>query len=331
MKKTWYRLLLDLVMLVGLASLYSDKAISMAYHEIGGLVLGGVFLLHLVFNFRWIKRVFVKVFSRGVLWRTRILALVDVLLLVSWAMVILSGAFISKVVFSLRVMGQWKMYHFFFSGLSLILTGIHLGFHGKYLAVNLKKLVPVTLPRVVKLALVAILSVAILVPGVMNYKASGVERWLSMPFGMTAGGPSGEMRGPSGEMNGRGAVSGETETVKPTAEPDPNPPVAAQEPEIIPEPAAEEASYEPVAEESASDEPEQDSAASGEMTRTRPSGEMRPGGASGEMSVKAVAASILRLAWEFGSVVLAAAVVTGWIDWLCLWAKKRIRAGKKST
>lgn len=142
MKKTWHRLLLDLILLVGLATFYSDKIISMSYHEIGGLVLFGLFVLHLIFNYKWIRNVFVKLFSRKMLLRTRILCLLDVLLLLSWVMVIVSGACISKVVFSFRVMGSWKMLHFFFAALSLILTGIHLGFHVKYLGINLKKFCP---------------------------------------------------------------------------------------------------------------------------------------------------------------------------------------------
>lgn len=327
MKKTWHRLLLDVIMLLGLASLYSDKVVSMAYHEIGGVVLGVVFLLHLVFNFKWIKSVFVKVFCRGVLWRTRLLALVDVLLLVSWGMVIYSGACISKVVFSFRAMGQWKMLHFFFAALSLVLTGIHLGFHVKYLGVHIKKLLP--LPGLVKKILVVVLSVVILVFGFMNYNDSELGRWISMPLAASA------MGGPSGEMGGPGGPSGEMETVKPTAEPDPNPPVVAAEPETAPEPAAEESSSGEMNRTAASGEVEENNTASGEQTQTRtrvsgemggPSGEM--GGPSGEMGFQA--GRLLAVIWEFGSVVLAVMTITGWVDWLCLWAKKRIRTGKKA-
>ena len=342
MKKTWHRLLLDLILLVGLATFYSDKIISMAYHEIGALVLFGLFILHLIFNYKWIKSVFVKIFSRKIPLRTRLLCILDVLLLLSWAMVIVSGACISKVVFSFRVMGQWKMLHFFFAALSLILTGIHLGFHVKYLGINLKKILPISLPALVKKILVVALSVVIIVFGAMNYSDFGLSRWLSMPFAASAmGGPSGEMGGPSGEMGG--PASGEAGREMGQAEP------AADSSAEITEAPAEEAVSEkepspviPVygitadaavseAEDNlteASGEAEESDTASGEFTHSRASGEM--GGPSGEMGGGARIGRVLMLVWQIGSVVLAVMTVTGWVDSLCLWAKGRIRAGKKA-
>lgn len=320
MKKTWHRLLLDLILLVGLATFYSDKIISMAYHEIGALVLFGLFILHLIFNHKWIRGVFGKIFSRKMPLRTRIVCILDVLLLLSWTMVIVSGACISKVVFSFRVMGQWKMLHFFFAALSLILSGIHLGMHVKYLGANLKKLCPVSLPRMVKKILLVVLSAVIVILGAVNYADFGLHRWLSMPFAVSAvGGPSGEM--------GRGAVS---------AEPSEEPAVTASSAEPASETSAAAASGETaLAEEpaasaemtslQASAEPEQEAAASGEGSRTRASREMGP---SGEMGGGARLGRVLALVWQIGSVVLALMTLTGWVDHLCLWAKGRIRAGK---
>jgi len=326
MKKAWHRLLLDLILLAGLATFYSDKIISMAYHEIGALVLFGLFILHLIFNHKWIKSVFVKIFSHKMPLRTRILCVLDVLLLLSWTMVIVSGACISKVVFSFRVMGQWKMLHFFFAALFLILTGIHLGFHVKYLGINLKKILPIPLPGLVKKILIVVLSVVIVVLGAMNYSDFGLNRWLSMPFAAASmGGPSGEMGrgGPSGEPGKEIAV------VAPTAEPDPNPPVATPVPEVTPAPVVEEESASrEMTQTRASGEAEETGTASGEPTRSRASGEM--GGPSGEMGGGVRIGRVLTLVWQIGSVVLAVMTVTGWVDCLCLWAKGRIRAKKKA-
>lgn len=326
MKKTWHRLLLDLILLVGLATFYSDKIISMSYHEIGALVLFGLFILHLIFNHKWIKSVFVKIFSRRMPLRTRILCVLDVLLLGSWVMVIVSGACISKVVFSFRVMGQWKMLHSFFAALSLILTGVHLGFHVKYLGVNLKKLLPISLPALGKKILVVVLSVVIVVFGAINYADFGLGRWLSMPFAASA------MGGPSGEM-GHGIASGEPEeeisVVVPTAEPDPNPPVGVPAADVTPEPAVDEESASgEITSTQASGEAAETGTASGELAQSRASGEM--GGPSGEMGGGARIGRVLTLVWQIGSVVLAVMTITGWVEYLCLWARGRIRAGKKA-
>lgn len=345
MKKVWHRFVLDFVMLVGLATLYSKHVISLQYHEVGGLVLGALFLLHLVFNWKWIKSVFVKLFSRGILVRTRILCVVDVLLLVSWAMVIISGACISKVVFSFHLFGQWKMWHFFFAGLSLVLSGVHLGFHIKYFDVHLKKLIP--LPALVKKIVVIVLAVAVVIVGAVNYRSAGVGGWLRMPFGSSmgggpmGGGASGEMGEASGEASGetQDAASGEAAAESSSAEP-----------------AAESASEEPAAvetaDQSASEEPAQtasgeaDTAAVGEAD-TAASGEAADGasgeasgeaGGSGEMgggpmggSAGSRLGSVLALVWKFGTVVLGVMTLTGVVDALCLWAKKYIRSKKKET
>ncbi len=336
MKKTWHRLLLDLIMLVGLATLYSDKIISMSYHEIGGLVLFGLFVLHLIFNRKWIKSIFVKLFSRKMLLRTRLLCLLDVLLLLSWAMVIVSGACISKVVFSFRVMGQWKVLHFFFAALSLVLSGVHLGFHVKYLGINLKKLLPVPLPALVKKILLVVLSVVIVVLGASNFIDSGLNRWISMPFAASAmGGPSGEMGsgGASGELGGEAeqAVSAADFSAEITQAP-------AEEAVSEKEPSPVIPIYGIAAEEPVSGTEEEQTAtsgeagesdtASGELTQSGASGEM--GGASGEMGMGVRLGRVLALVWQFGSVVLAVMTITGWVDNLCLWAKGRIRAGKKA-
>ena len=51
------KLLLDLVLLVLLALMYQKKVISMHFHEIGGLVLMGLFFLHKALNWKWIRGV----------------------------------------------------------------------------------------------------------------------------------------------------------------------------------------------------------------------------------------------------------------------------------
>ena len=46
------KLFLDLVLLVLLALMYQKRVISMEFHETGGLVLFGLFLLHKVLNWQ---------------------------------------------------------------------------------------------------------------------------------------------------------------------------------------------------------------------------------------------------------------------------------------
>ena len=51
--KTAFRLTFDLPVLVVMILLYNKRAISMAFHEIAGLVLFAFFVIHLLINRRW--------------------------------------------------------------------------------------------------------------------------------------------------------------------------------------------------------------------------------------------------------------------------------------
>ena len=50
MKKRFCKFALDLVLLILLALMYQKRVISMRFHELGGLALFGLFVLHKVLN-----------------------------------------------------------------------------------------------------------------------------------------------------------------------------------------------------------------------------------------------------------------------------------------
>ena len=49
---------------------------------------------------------------------------------------------------------QWKMPYTLLAAIALILTGIHLGFHVKYLGMFFQKLIPIRLPKLAKTILI---------------------------------------------------------------------------------------------------------------------------------------------------------------------------------
>lgn len=65
-KKLYGKLILDLVLLVLLALMYQKRAISMQFHEWGGIVLCGLFLIHKALNWKWIRGVTAGIFRRKV-------------------------------------------------------------------------------------------------------------------------------------------------------------------------------------------------------------------------------------------------------------------------
>lgn len=139
-KKIYGKLLLDLVLFVLLALMYRKRAVSMHFHETGGLVLCGLFLLHKGLNWQWIRTVTVEVFRKR---KLNLRWVVDVLLVVSMAAVLITGLAIAKTLpTALENSRAIQPWHYFFAAVALALSGIHLGLHGAYLRNNLWQKLP---------------------------------------------------------------------------------------------------------------------------------------------------------------------------------------------
>ena len=127
------KLALDAVMLVLLVLMYKKQVISLSFHEIGGLALIGLFVIHHLVNGRWIKAVTAKLFSKRTPALVRARYIVDVLLLVAFLTVGITGILINKTLFEVHVAGNAKALHYFSAAISVILMGVHLGLHAEYI------------------------------------------------------------------------------------------------------------------------------------------------------------------------------------------------------
>lgn len=179
-KKNLYRMLLDLLLLLLLASLYRKQAISLAYHEIAGLVFLAFGLIHLWLQRRWLRAILQRITSGKLPARATISCVVDTALLLALVAVIGSGVLISKVLFSFTIPGPWKIIHYFSATLALLLAGIHTGLHGTYLTAVLKQIVP--LPALWKKPLATVLLTVCFVFGGYTVFTSNFTNWLAMPF-----------------------------------------------------------------------------------------------------------------------------------------------------
>lgn len=178
-RKTYVKLALDLVLLVLLALMYQKRAISMHFHETGGLVLCGLFLIHQALNFRWIRTVTTGIFQRKAKLNAR--WIVDVLLLLSMTAVLVTGLLISKTL-PTAIAGAHglQVWHYFFAAASLALAGIHLGLHGAYLKNNLWKRLP--LPKTVGKTIGAIMLCGLFCLGSFHLVTSGFASLFTRPF-----------------------------------------------------------------------------------------------------------------------------------------------------
>lgn len=188
------KLLLDAVIFVLLMLMYRKQAISMAFHEIGGLAIIAFFVIHHVCNGKWITAVSRKLFKKDLPVKTRVSYAVDALLLLAFLCVGVSGALISKTVFSFHARGgAWKTLHYFCSALSLLLIGVHVGLHMTYLFGWMHKR-----GKCIRIA-GAVVALAFVATGVYSLATTSYFRWLSMPFTSSAMGEHGEKQRGKGD------------------------------------------------------------------------------------------------------------------------------------
>lgn len=199
-KKRIYKLIFDAFLLVFLTLMYRKTAVSMKFHEWGGLVLGGLFLAHKIFNRKWIGRVTAGIFRGRV--RLNSLWTVDLLLLIAVTAVLMTGLFISKTLpTALRTGFRLQMWHYFAAAVSLALAGVHLGLHWPLLRTAVWDRLP--LKGKAKSAVGIVLVCGLLFFGTRSLLSSSVSSWLTRPFLSGKMTVSAENRAPGQGMPGR--------------------------------------------------------------------------------------------------------------------------------
>lgn len=168
-------------MLSLLVLMHQKRVISMRFHEVGGLILFVLFLLHNILNLKWIKAVSSRIFQWGLPLRSRVCWLVDVLLFLFMAATVITGLLMAKTLpTAMQGAHLVKPWHYFAAASALILIGIHLGLHWKYLRGVLLSKLPLS-KRVAKVLGSACLALA-LVFGAYSLAVSHFSSWLSGPF-----------------------------------------------------------------------------------------------------------------------------------------------------
>jgi hypothetical protein len=171
---TAIKIALDVLMAVVFILLMDAKVISMAFHEIAGLAIGGVFLIHKLLNWKWIKNVTRHIFGRQVTAETRIRYIIDVLLFAGVYMIIISGALMSEYVFPNSAGGgDWKAIHTTLSYICIPLIGIHAGLHVKWMKNAFRKMLKITKDSKVRKWILRGFSMALAVWGIVSSITSG--------------------------------------------------------------------------------------------------------------------------------------------------------------
>lgn len=182
--KNLLKIIFDFVMLILLALMYDKSVLGMQFHEVGGLILFGLFALHLAYNHRWITQTAKRVFSKGYSAKQRIMYILNILLVLVFLTVGITGILISKVVVqhSDKNMAMSQL-HYTAAALALVLIGVHVGLHWKFIISTLAKKIP--LPVITQKAVSVLLITAIVGFGIYGTYTSKLRSWLSSPIGGT--------------------------------------------------------------------------------------------------------------------------------------------------
>lgn len=208
------RIILDVSMAVLLILMYNVLAVGLSFHEVGGLVVCGLFILHNVLNRKWIAGISKRLFGSALTARVRFGYALDVALLVAMAFIALSGVMISRTIL-LSISGDlsfWRHAHYFASAVVLVLVGVHIGLHWSFIRTTFGRLLH--LPRAVARPLGVACLTVVLAFGVYSIATSDFLHWLEGPFAESEGGsPDGIGKGQGGQGRGlgQGRESGEAQ------------------------------------------------------------------------------------------------------------------------
>lgn len=181
-KKNLLKLSLDFCMVIVLVLMYNKMSISMTFHELGGLILIGVMLIHVLINRKWVAVVTKKLFNKSIPVKTKLGYVINVLLLISFLLIGISGIFISKTLFHITTSDviNWKVIHYTSSSVALILIGIHLGLHKQFICSICGKLLH--LPQKIGRIIGSVLTIFIVIFGFYSMFTTSFVTWVSMPF-----------------------------------------------------------------------------------------------------------------------------------------------------
>ena len=142
--KTAAKAVLDAIIAIGFLLLLEPKLGPLNLHEWGGLVICAFFIVHKCLNATWIKTVTRKLFSRDLPGRVRLNYILDLILLVSFTLIAVSGMAMAKTIdfswlFKAQEGAVWHVMHGFASFLVLAVVGVHIGLHWDWISARFSR------------------------------------------------------------------------------------------------------------------------------------------------------------------------------------------------
>jgi hypothetical protein len=140
-KRAWSMTLVNLVLDIGLAIAFiidiNVHFTGIAIHEWLGILFAGLLLLHVVFHWDWVVAITKRFFTKA-LNKDRVNYILNMGLYISFVLIVLSGLMVSKVAmstlgFDVTPSRYWLGLHITVANLSILLTGLHVALHWKWI------------------------------------------------------------------------------------------------------------------------------------------------------------------------------------------------------
>lgn len=161
------KILIDICMLIIFTLLMNLSITGLVFHEIFGLGIGIIFILHIMLNKSWIKSIGSNLRNKNLKNKYKIMFYLNLITFFSVLVLIISGVLISRYVLTTITINNFSIVttiHKLSANLSLGLICIHLGIHLDYLINSFKNLISfIKEQNKKKLILKLTLNVAILV------------------------------------------------------------------------------------------------------------------------------------------------------------------------
>lgn len=167
-----FRLLIDAFLIIVFAFLYKKNAISLPFHEGAGLAILVLSLLHFLIGSRFVTSVTKRLCNHTTPWQSKVMCIVDILLLLSTIFMLIDSVLISRSIFPFGLKEFWTPMHFFVSAIMLMMIGCHLGLHAPMLIKRWKVSKPMLWG----------FSIAIAIGGGYGLYKSKMGKFLSAPF-----------------------------------------------------------------------------------------------------------------------------------------------------
>lgn len=165
------KIILDILTIIIMIILMDNTITGVPIHEILGISILILFLIHKIFNWAWIKNITLNLFSKKTPIKTKIMYFLDFLLLVLIILNTLSGIFISQTLFTYlnaQNISLWSHLHHFFAYSFLVVIAIHLGLHWQYIMNIFKKILKIQKTNIIIKTILRIISLVIATLGITS-------------------------------------------------------------------------------------------------------------------------------------------------------------------